>query len=259
MTNIEGYKILADSLLQTENTRGDYFLNKAKELRIEPTNFFTDLKLLYDEMAKRVNSKDYHIWGEDEQGNKEYLYHSINLFHLTNDVRHCIFLSRDNIANLVLPGLQQFGELIMRDLKRQETEKHGQLIELLKIETEPISINAKNPTFIPETVLIKEWILPDYLSMFTEIERTLFDRGFIDNCYKWEKYKTDLADFICVITSYKYFKPIVKGKKIQDFHKRQFISERYGKGKTGMTETYKKYKPNIELAVIPFSWIEKPK
>jgi hypothetical protein len=133
MTNIEGYKILGDSLLQTENTRGDYFINKAKELGIEPANFFTDLKSLYDEMAKRVNSKDYHIWGEDEQGNKEYLYHSINLFHLTNDVRHCILLSRDNIANLVLPGLQQFGELIMRDLKRQETEKHGQLIELLSL------------------------------------------------------------------------------------------------------------------------------
>jgi hypothetical protein len=148
MTNIEGYKILADSLLQTENTRGDYFFNKAKELRIEPTHFFTDLKLLYDEMANRVNSKDYHIWGEDEQGNKEYLYHSINFFHLTNDVRHCIFLSRDNIANVVLPGLQQFGELIMRDLKSQETEKHRQLIEILRLSQQTTTVKSPLKGFI---------------------------------------------------------------------------------------------------------------
>ena len=125
-------------------------------------------------------------------------------------------------------------------------------------QNKPVEVVEK-PTFTPEISLLKEWILPDYLTKFTEIESTLFDRGFIDICYKWKKNKIDLADFICVITNYKYFKPIVKGKKIQDFHKRQFISERYGIGKTGLSETWKKNKHKIDLAVIPFSWIEKPK
>lgn len=148
MTNIEGYKILADSLLQTENTRGAYFINKTKELGIEPADFFTDLKSLYDEMAKRVNSKDYHIWAVDEDGgNKEFLYHSINLYHLTNDLRHCIILDRDNIANIVLPGLQQFGELIMRDLKSQETEKHRQLIELLSLNQQTTTVKPPSKGF----------------------------------------------------------------------------------------------------------------
>jgi|GEM_PF-4206622 len=124
-------------------------------------------------------------------------------------------------------------------------------------QTQPLT--PGKPIFTPETDLLKEWILPDYLTKFTAIELELFSRGFIDNSYKWQKYKTDLADFLCVITSYKYFKHVVKGQKRQGFHYRQFISERYGFGMTGMTETWKKSKPKIDIAMIPFKWIEKPK
>lgn len=105
---------------------------------------------------------------------------------------------------------------------------------------------------------LKESIYSDHISKFTKIESELFERGFIDSSHKWQKHKTDLADFLCVLINYKYFKPIVKGKTIKDFHKRQFISERYGYGKTGLSETWKKAKPQIQSAVIPFSWIEKP-
>jgi hypothetical protein len=108
---------------------------------------------------------------------------------------------------------------------------------------------------------LKEWILPDCLEKFTEIEKELFKRGFIDTFHKWHDCKTkrNLVEFLCVIVNYKYFRPIVRDKKIKDFHKRQFISERYGFGKTGLTETWKKTKPKIESAIIPFFWIERAK
>lgn len=119
--------------------------------------------------------------------------------------------------------------------------------------------NTDKLTFTPETDLLKEWILSDYLSTFTAIEHELFKRGYIDNSYKWKETKIKLTDFLCVIISYKYFKIIVKSKKIHDFHKRQFISDRYGIGKTGITQTWKKAKPKIDIAKITYSWIEKPK
>jgi len=117
---------------------------------------------------------------------------------------------------------------------------------------------STKPDFIPQTDNLKNWILTDYITKFTEIEKELFSRGYINDSYKWMKHKTELAEFICVLIDYKYFKPIVQGKKIQAFHKKQFISERYGFGKTGLSETWKKTKPKIEHAKIPFSWIEKP-
>lgn len=105
---------------------------------------------------------------------------------------------------------------------------------------------------------LKEWILPDYLNKFIEIEKELYKREYIDQNHKWTKNLTLLVDLVCVITDYKYFKQTVNGKRIQDFHKRQFISQRYGYEKTRLKETWKKRKPKIEFAKIPFSWIEKP-
>lgn len=120
MTTDEGYKILAESLLQTENTRGDYFINKAKDLGIQPIVFFTDLKLLYDGMVKHVNSKDYHVWGEDEQGKKEYLLKTINVWELTKG----IFQGHINDNNVwqFAPGLDQF-ERIITGKATKETPK----------------------------------------------------------------------------------------------------------------------------------------
>ena len=106
---------------------------------------------------------------------------------------------------------------------------------------------------------LKEWILPDYLNKFVEIEKELYNREYIDQYHQWQKKLTVLVEFVCVIIVYNYFKPIVNGKKIKDFHKRQFISERYGYKKSGLTDTWGKVKPKIDSAKIPFSWIEKPK
>lgn len=268
MTPDVGYKILFYSLLQTENTRGGYFLKKANELEIDPFNFFIDLKGLYDEMNKRVNTKIHDIWAADEDGNnREDLYYTINPFHLTNDINLSWIITKENIHNF-LPGLEQFGQIIMNDLKREQSDKNRELIELLNTDTESkkdtstakltgfqSSLTDKQIENLKNN--LNKWILPDYQTKFSAIEHELFDRKYIDNFHKWQKHKTELANFLCVILNYKYFRPFVKGKKIQDFHKRQFISERYGYGKTGLSETWKKTKPKFDLVKIPFPWVEK--
>ncbi len=116
---------------------------------------------------------------------------------------------------------------------------------------------SKKPVFVFKDKGLKDWILPANIDKFKEIEKELFEREYIDNSYQWKKHKTELVDFVCVID--KYFRPIVKGKRIQDFHKRQFISERYGYEKTGLTDTWKKRNPKLETAKITFFWIEPPK
>lgn len=115
MTPDEGYKILADSLLQTENSKGGYFVEMAKQKGIDPISFFSDLKSLYNTMEKQVNSIYHNHWGVDEEGNREAIYNTINLFHLTNNPKHCIILDKENIRQF-LPGLEQFGQI----LKEQE-------------------------------------------------------------------------------------------------------------------------------------------
>ena len=135
MTQDEGYKILADSLLQTENSKGDYFVEMAKKMAIDPISFFTDLKSMYDIMEKHVNSIDHNHWGVDEEGNREAIYKTINLFHLTNNPMHCIILAKENIRQF-LPGLEQFGQKIMNELIREKSDKNKELIELLKTESE---------------------------------------------------------------------------------------------------------------------------
>lgn len=109
-----------------------------------------------------------------------------------------------------------------------------------------------------ETEQIIDWIYQNHLSEFSEIEKELFLRGFIDENYKWQKTKKELIDFITVIMEYRFFKQIVEGNSKQSFHYRRFISERYGYGPKGLSESCKKYKPDIKTALIPFFWINKP-
>lgn len=143
MTQDEGYKILFYSLLQTENTRGDYFLKKANELEIDPINFFTDLKGIYDEMNKRVNTKRHDFWAADEDGNnREELYYTINPFHVTNDINLTRIITKENIHQF-LPGFQQFGQIIMNELKKNELHNNNELLKLLRIEPENKKESAK--------------------------------------------------------------------------------------------------------------------
>lgn len=113
-------------------------------------------------------------------------------------------------------------------------------------------------TFKHKDENLKDWILSDFITKFKDIEKELFERGYLNKSYQWKKHKTELIEFLCVISEYKYFKHCAKGKPIKDFHKRQFISERYGYGKTGLTETSKKYKPTLKIASSQFYWIKKP-
>jgi len=106
---------------------------------------------------------------------------------------------------------------------------------------------------------LRGWIDSDYISDYIEIEKELLSKGYINSDYKWQKHKIELAEFLCVIISFKYFSPIVEGKRIKDFHKRRFIEQRYGYKENGLSQTWKKVKNNIETAKITFSWITKPK
>lgn len=105
---------------------------------------------------------------------------------------------------------------------------------------------------------LKEWIYSDHLENYIEIEMELLSRGFLDADYQWKKYKTEMIDFLKVIEHYQFFRPVVLSVRKKDFHYRQFISELYGFGKTGLSETVKKHKPSLESAQIPFSWIGNP-
>lgn len=105
---------------------------------------------------------------------------------------------------------------------------------------------------------LKEWVLFDYISIFLNVEKELYDRGYINEEYHWRKYKKNLLELVTLLHWYKYFKPIINGRKKKGFHYRQFIAERYGFDRIGLTETYKKYKPTNQLAENSFLWIKKP-
>jgi len=175
-----------------------------------------------------------------------------------------LFISENKVAEFIPQLLnyeiEQTQNIIANDdlIKIIESESEISFDFLKNLASGFIELLKSKISFEPETNILIDWILPDYIEKFIEIEKQLFIRGYIDQSYKWKKQKTELAEFLCVIINYKYFKPNVKGKKVQDFHKRQFISGRYGYEKTGLTETWKKKKPKFELACIPFSWIEKP-
>lgn len=109
-----------------------------------------------------------------------------------------------------------------------------------------------------ETEIVKDWILLNYLSAFGEIEKELFKRRFIDKDYKWKETRKKLIDFYIVIFEYGFFRPVIERRKKQKFHYRRFISERYGYGEFGLSESWKKYQPNLNEALIPFSWVKKP-
>jgi hypothetical protein len=164
------------------------------------------------------------------------------------------------IPKLIILEKEKFQDIINnKDLRAYIESEFEISFDILKnLTLEFIELLKSKISFEPETEILIDWILPDYIEKFIENEKQLFIRGYIDQSYKWKKHKTELADFLCVIINYKYFKPNVKGKKVRDFHKRQFISVRYGYEKTGLTETWKKKKPKFELACIPFSWVINP-
>ena len=105
---------------------------------------------------------------------------------------------------------------------------------------------------------IENWILPDKLDDFKRIEELLLNKEYLDNQFKW-KNKRRLIEFIAIVHHYSFFKPKVDRKLMQYYHYRQFISQLYGFGKTGLTETSTKYKPSVELSQAEFKWIESPK
>jgi hypothetical protein len=70
--------ILLEALLQTPNSRADYFRIKAKEGNHDPITFYKDLSEAYQRIEEYVNTDDMRRWGRDEAGNpvfdKQYLF-----------------------------------------------------------------------------------------------------------------------------------------------------------------------------------------
>jgi hypothetical protein len=140
-------------------------------------------------------------------------------------------------------------------------------LEIIKIElTKKLNTNQKsdNPKEFESSIInshlekIQRWCYSDCIESFVKIEKELLKREYLNEKYKWEKHKTELIEFLQIIYNFKFFKSVVDGKNKQFFHYRQFISELYGLGKTGLSETAKNHKPSIELAKATFFWLENP-
>ncbi len=157
---------------------------------------------------------------------------------------------------IVIEELPTFEEIFKGEKENKEEQP---ATTDLPVEPKDYSNTAKPLSDVAQkTDLLKDWIKSDYITNFSEIENELLKRGFIDASFKWIKSKRKLIEFLLVIEGYRFFKGTVLGEKKQSFHYRQFISERYGYGKTGLTETNKKYKTDVELAKATFFWIKKP-
>ena len=108
---------------------------------------------------------------------------------------------------------------------------------------------------------VKEWILPDFVNKYTQLEKELFNRNYIDDKNNWAKSKIKLAEFLRVIIDLRYFKHKKDSSLLKDFHKRQFIEERYGYEKSGLSNTWEKFNRKVKASTIAkstFYWIVDP-
>ncbi len=111
---------------------------------------------------------------------------------------------------------------------------------------------------VKEPEEVKNWIDQESYYLFLNIERELLDQGILDAKYMWKKPFVRLKDLsVFLIDHHKVFRYVVNGNKAKAFRYRQFLSERYGLGKTKLNESTKKYKPTVDKAKVCFTWIDK--
>lgn len=84
MTEREAEMILLESLVHSEETKSDYFLNKAKESNTKMVHYSRALMNAYNRLDEYVNIKNYTAWTVDEKtGLKEYIKTPLILDHYT--------------------------------------------------------------------------------------------------------------------------------------------------------------------------------
>lgn len=216
MTEKEADIILLEALLQTPNSRADYFRIKATEGNYNPVTFYLDLSEAYNRIEQYVNSYDYKAWWYDEKGNQMFNKQFLWLPEYTNG-RMTGSLGSENLLELLEP-LHEFGislrvnllremALIVSKAEKQEIkiksfswtgsdEQKGYLYQELKVNhfiASRTSKEAFTAIFADELKDIKpvKWIASNRLLsyLFYQLE---FYHGFIEN-KQWqsiiEKYK----------------------------------------------------------------------
>lgn len=143
MTSNDGYLILLESLQQTDNSKGAFFLGKAKEINIVPGTLFLDLYNLFKDLETYVNTIDRTVWGIDDEGNREDLFNNINLISFTNGIYKGT-LDKENIWQF-LPGLEQFGQMILIEMNEKLFTKRNDLINVLNTISDSNSIAESIP------------------------------------------------------------------------------------------------------------------
>jgi hypothetical protein len=180
---------------------------------------------------------------------------------LLSDLNTCIS-TLDGIKSVFtinmsfVPEYYRYGENWLKVIYDKLVETKNFYLKITKADKQTCITGFQSNLEPKHKETLKNWIYHDSLKTFINIENELLERGYLNDNYKWVKYKTFLIDFLITIQHNKFFKNIVKGQKKQDFHYRQFISELYGYGKTGLTETSKKHKPKLEIASSLFLWVE---
>lgn len=186
----QGKIILIESLYHTERTRPAFFINKAKEMNINPVTFYLELTRLYNELESQVNEKDYTAWSEDENGNKEYPTKTINLLRFT-DNKISGHLNSNNIKE-ILPGLYEFGQMVKQSVTEQQSKSDKEKKSIKGFECNLTDTQINNLY-----VQMQDYFKGDYES-FKAIFRP---KTILSNFDKvvWLKRPTHLREFLSLI------------------------------------------------------------
>jgi len=117
--------ILLEALLQTPNSRADYFRITAKEGNHDPLTFYFDLHEAYQRIEEYVNTDDMGHWGRDEAGNPVYDKQYIWLYDYTGGRVNGSF-TRENLLEILEP-LHEFGLSIKANVEKKMERKKPSL------------------------------------------------------------------------------------------------------------------------------------
>jgi len=114
----------------------------------------------------------------------------------------------------------------------------------------PVNKNFYSPVVNKDKTILEQIIYSGNISKFHKLESHLKSIFFIDENHKWLKSKVLLCNFLSYLIKEKYFKQQQKYKLKKAFHYVQFLSQRYGLGKTGLSESWKKFNKDIDIELL---------
>lgn len=189
-------------------------------------------------------------WAEIQQ--KAYVPVEFNIV-----IEQYISLPKFKVLIKYLNWLQEYRYIFWNYKNSRNIITHIQKIEMVDSNNQMDTIDFDKNMQSEHISILEQWVYSDHLNVLLDIESELLQRKFLNEEYNWLKSKIELLDLSVVIKEYNLLKPIVNGIKKKGFHYRQLFSTLYLKKQNGLTETYKKYKPDKEKALIPFYWLPK--